>query len=295
MEIIRKWEKTITGPLLGPLVDRDGNEVVWNREGEKGNEDEGKDHSLGSKMRDRQYDTDEGSRPEEVRHKKEHIPGTASSMSTTDKKAVTEDLRILVIGDRLFTDTLLANRLARILPRPTTETNNNDAAITPASTTPVPSVISIHTTSLPQPKDVRLLRWVEDKLTKSRVREGPIDYGRYIIPDPSQVTSAAALTAPLTWRERINPFRDTPPLTWHPRSWRPAPLLVGLGSGLWIISRYTGRGLYTFLGRAWQGEVDVAKALAERASPTQEVKKAVERVETAESVLTDKKVASPTS
>jgi hypothetical protein len=48
------------------------------------------------------------------------------------------------------------------------------------------------------------------------------------------------------------------------------------------------------LSRAWEGEVEVAKHLAERAErgrPVREAEKALERVETVESVLQDKKVA----
>lgn len=300
MEIVRKWEKRMDGPLLGPLVDVDGNEVHVNREPESkvedsrrsANLDSNRDHALGSKMRDRQYDTNDSHREDEAKEDGAK-PGVYQSGASPYKggKAGQDDLRILVIGDRLFTDTLLANRLARLLPRP----RPSDDTSSPASTsTSTPSVISIHTTTLPQPNDVRFLRWVEEKLTKGRIREGPIDWGRYVIRDTSDA-SVAALAAPLSWRERLNPFRDTPALTWHPRSWRPAPLLVGLGSGLWFVSRHTGRGLYRLLSRAWEGEVEVARALADRAKPVKEAEKAVEKVETAESVLTDRKVASSTS
>lgn len=275
----------MAGPILGPLVDKDGNEIHPDEKSEDGARDSRKDHDLGSKMRDRQQDKssestgtqdEDGSRTQLDNHK-------AKVVSSPTQEDVAP-LRILVVGDRLFTDTLLANRLTKLLPSPSSSSDPD------TTSSMIPSVISIHTTSLPQPKDVRLLRWLEDKLTKGRVREGPTDWGRYVIQADAHALAAASII-PLTLRERANPFRDTPPLTWHPRSWRPAPLLVGLGSGLWFVSRITGRGLYKLLSRAWQGEVDVARALADRARPAKvEAEKAVERIETAESVVTDKKV-----
>ena len=66
-----------------------------------------------------------------------------------------EPLRILVVGDRLFTDTLLAHRLSVTLPKPTDS---------------LPSVLSIHTTTLPQSNDVRFLRWVEERSRGPRNR-----------------------------------------------------------------------------------------------------------------------------
>lgn len=305
------------GPLLGPLVDKDGNEIKHEDGGKviDSDTDEGagaagagvdpkKDQTLGSRMRESQYETNSTPTPEQSQKAEK------AEIKSTQKQAKREEetLRILVIGDRLFTDTLLANRLAKLLPAPrTSQLTESDPTNT---TTPapnamqMPTVISIHTTRLPQPKDVRFLRWIEDKLTKGRIREGPIDYGRFILRDPSTDPTAASASAliPLSWQERLrnrmNPFKDTPPLTWHPRSWKPAPLAVGLGSGVWYVSQMTGRGLWKLLSKAWEGEVEVAKYLAGRAEqagkaePVKEAEGVVEKVETAGSVLADKKVAS---
>lgn len=90
-------------------------------------------------------------------------PSTSSTTppETSDSPMITPNpLRIIVIGDRLFTDTLLAHRL-RLTLGPS-------------------NVISIHTTTLPQP-DVRLLRWVESKLSRNKLREGKEDWGRHIL------------------------------------------------------------------------------------------------------------------
>jgi phosphatidylglycerophosphatase GEP4 len=280
LEIVKKWEKEMMGPILGPLVDKDGKEVMRSREGARDGSD--KDVDLGSRMRERQFDTGP-SVHEEVAHEKREETTTVSHSAQEEQ----EPLRILVIGDRMMTDTLLSNRLAKLLPAPsTTPTSAQPTTITP-SPIPIPSVISIHTTLLPQPKDVRLLRWLEEKLSKSQLRPGPIDWARYTIPTAAEISAAAAAALPpLTWKERINPFRDTPPLTWHPRSWRPAPLAVGLGSGLWFVSSVLGRGAYRLLSRAWEGEVEVAKALAERAgAEAKDVKQQVGKIETAEAVL----------
>lgn len=288
------------GPLLGPLVDQDGKELHGSdraTETKASNTSEGPDSkmdkSLGSRMRESQYETNSTPTPE----RKQEDNKKELHSTLVQAKEEEEGLRVLVIGDRLFTDTLLANRLAKLLLAPTPSTSNPSAdhPTAPTTTIQLPSVISIHTTQLPQPKDVRFLRWIEDKLTKGRIRESPIDYGRFILREPSTDLAATSALAPLGWRERMNPFRDTPPLTWHPRSWRPAPLAVGLGSGLWFVSQMTGRGAWRLLSRAWEGEVEVAKHMAEqaeRATAVKEAKTVVEEVETAGSVLADKKVAS---
>jgi hypothetical protein len=282
-EIVKKWEKTVIGPILGPMVDENGNEIHHPEATEatkaQGNGHEAKGQDLGARMRERQYT------PTAEQDRQDAVEDGGVNAKTEDEAVVPElkteePLRILVIGDRMMTDTLLANRLAKLIPQPTSST--------PASTIPpIPSVISIHTTLLPQPKDVRFLRWVEEKLSKSQVRPGPIDWARYMIPTTSDL--AAVTPVALSWKERINPFRDTPPLTWSPRSWRPAPLAVGLGGGLWYTSGMVGRGLYKVFSKLWEGEVAVAKALAERAEGGDgvkaEVKKEVGKLELAESIL----------
>jgi phosphatidylglycerophosphatase GEP4 len=222
-------------------------------------------------MRERQYDT--SGKDEVTTHTTEKQQDTSVSIETKG------DLRILVIGDRMMTDTLLANRLSRLLPSVPVDAKQSTTST--ANTKPIPSVLSIHSTLLLQPKDVRLLRWIEEKLSKGRVREDQTDWARYtytIAPAPAAVV--------LSWKDRVNPFRDTAPLTWHPRSWRPAPLAVGLGTGLWAVGRYTGLGIYRLFSKALEGEVEVAKAMAERAATAKaEAKQVAEKAEIVESVL----------
>ena len=71
-----------------------------------------------------------------------------------------EEPRIVVIGDRLFTDTLLAHRLSLHLRA------SDDA----------PRVLSILTTRLPEPRDQRLLRWLEERLSGGQVIQGKVDW-----------------------------------------------------------------------------------------------------------------------
>jgi len=251
--VVKKWEGKFTGPILGPLIDKDGREIG----AKEGDKNEKHDHELGGRMRERQhteaeYDAERGAAEPK------------NDMSVLEKK---EDLRILVIGDRMMTDTLLANRLATHLSSPTFSTSSSLSSPSPdtsalpsiaasASTTPLPSVLSIHTTLLLQPKDVRPLRYIEEKLTRGRVREDTTDWGRYTKyqpPPPAPIV--------LSWKERINPLRDTPVPTWNPKTWKPASLVVALGLGM----KTLGRGLYWVGGRVWEGEVEVAKIMAERA------------------------------
>jgi phosphatidylglycerophosphatase GEP4 len=268
--VVRKWEDKFSGPILGPLIDSQGREI-GEREEKKS---EKHDHELGGRMRERQYDTGPTG-------KTDAEMGTSTSVreENTVMMEKKEDLRILVIGDRMMTDTLLANRLAKHLPpsapasAPISNLSTSASAATSPSpslvstTTPLPSVLSIHTTLLHQPKDVRPLRWIEEKLSRGRVREDTTDWARYTTYQPPP-----PLPVMISWKERINPLRDTPAPTWHPSTWKPASLLVALGLGL----RSLGRGIYWVGGRVWEGEVEVAKVMAERA---ESAKKEAERKE----------------
>ncbi|WVQ71199.1 hypothetical protein IAR50_000724 [Cryptococcus sp. DSM 104548] len=144
-----------------------------------------------------------------------------------------EDLRILVIGDRLFTDTLLADRLSRRLrPQRIKDAIPND----------LPSVLSIYTTSLPKPQDVRPLRWLEEKLSKGQTQG---DFTRFILPEqvgtaaldvsdaikPSRLAALRWLT-PARWKEI-----EVPPMTWHPRTWKFVPLAAAFGGLVGTVSR----------------------------------------------------------
>lgn len=293
--MIGHLEALVEGPLLGPLVDSNGNKVkVAPRSTaaapKMGREAEEDGRPLEERMSARQREAS-AKKAQEKTAEKSKAEATPARLEKERKK---DALRILVIGDRLFTDTLLANRLALHLKRQVKTQNTTSVVVpndpsSPSSANPpisaietprIPSVISIHTTLLPQPKDVRVLRWIEDKLTRGRLRPGMIDWGRYIID-----TQGPRATPPtrLTWRERINPFRDTPPLTIHPRSWRPAPLAVGLGHGVYWIASRLGRGIVILVQRAWAGEVEVAKVLASKVKGSEEkVELAASTVQSAE-------------
>jgi len=273
--VVGKWKDEINGPILGPLIGRDGTPIHQD-DREKRDLSGDKDEELGGRMRERQHDTTTPN------------PGTATSVPTTEEVEPVstmgtiekEDLRILVIGDRMFTDTLLANRLSKLLPTPSSPTPSSPTSPSPA--TLLPSVLSIHTTLLLQPSDVRLLRWIEELLTRGRVREGPIDWARY-----TRTIAAPALPVALSWKERINPFRDTPPLTWSPKTWRPKPLLAGTGLGLVYLSKGLWRGIQYVGGRVWEGEVEVAKAMAAQAEAAKAEKKVMEVKEGVASAVHD--------
>lgn len=140
-------------------------------------------------------------------------PPTEESASTPAAPA--PPLRLLVVGDRLFTDTLLARQLDRHLP--------------PAS------VLSIQTTDLPQPNDVVPLRKLEERLTRGATTPLGEEFSRFVRVDPPPPVVPAPTLA-----ERLNPMQlledGGPPITWHPRSWRWRPVTA-------VVLRALGRGL----------------------------------------------------
>lgn len=77
-----------------------------------------------------------------------------------------EPLNILVVGDRQFTDTLLAHRLSLHFPQ--------------VEAGAIPRALSIHTTMLPKPADVRALRWLENFLAPG-IKRSSVDWGRYLL------------------------------------------------------------------------------------------------------------------
>ncbi|OCF55491.1 hypothetical protein L486_06975 [Kwoniella mangroviensis CBS 10435] len=179
-----------------------------------------------------------------------------------------DDLKILVIGDRLFTDTLLSHRLSLHLPK------RKEEAV-------LPSVLSIYTTSLPQPKDVRILRWIEERLSKSQTQPLPGNFRyRFISKSPEEeeanrqisdkeikrnsLVEALRWLTPSRWREFD---KSLPPLTIHPKSWKPLPVLVGVSKSfvyaIVLLVRYGMRGAKKIQGHI-KKQIELAKAKAKR-------------------------------
>jgi phosphatidylglycerophosphatase GEP4 len=185
-----------------------------------------------------------------------------------------EPLRIVVVGDRLFTDTLQARELDRHLPA-----------------SPVPATLSIQTTDLPQPNDVRFLRWLEDWLSGYKLahggRTGGVAWDTYLIPlppvppVPRWMDLQRAKLAPYNPITRIDAALDDggPPITWDPRTWRPKPVaravLRSAAEAAAYLSRLTWEGakiaavaLWT-KARAWSSH-KYAQIKAERARRAEE-------------------------
>ncbi len=95
-------------------------------------------------------------------------------------------LRLLIIGDRLATDVLLARRLRLHLPA--TETSSP------------PRILSIITTQLFKPSDVRFLRWLESKWSTvgggNLIESGRIDWGRYVFDQSVDTVIPQEITTP---------------------------------------------------------------------------------------------------
>ena len=103
-----------------------------------------------------------------------------------------EDLRILVVGDRLFTDTLLAWRLRLLLGSP------------PADE--LPRVLSIQNVSLPRP-DQRILRTLENVLSLGKLRDsGTYDWTRYALPGDDLTLTERLFPRLPAWRGIKLPF-----------------------------------------------------------------------------------------
>ena len=85
---------------------------------------------------------------------KEHL--SSRDDADGDRKDSEEELRMVVIGDRAFTDVLLAKRIERLL--------GSQHDTTPDGRELPPRVLAVQTTELPMPRDVRVLRWLEGRL-----------------------------------------------------------------------------------------------------------------------------------
>ncbi|WVF70563.1 hypothetical protein IAT40_005354 [Kwoniella sp. CBS 6097] len=255
-----RWEDEVDGPLLGQMGADHHLSRTKGREGDK-------DATLEKRVVNAEAAGSSGDKTEAA------AAGKGKTEALRDGKR--EDLRILVIGDRLFTDTLLAHRLSLYLPKHSSaKSGPATSSKTGSLPSSLPSVLSIHTTALPQPKDVRLLRWVEERLTRSRVRvrpdptasgnaSGRLDLGRFILSEPETTDIATSLqdtkrrktllSGRSAWMRWLTPARwreldsATPPLTYHPRSWKPLPLSLGLAKMLTratsSIFRFSRRGL----------------------------------------------------
>lgn len=274
-DLLGRWVRDVEkAPLLGPLVDADGKRVEVKEGGEirtkkDGEETEvGKDGRMGAggkgleeRMMERQKDSavTHQVRSEDRSDAKDQAQAQAQTeaqsssrtrnlftATTTHGNSLETDLdspdplKIIVIGDRLMTDTLLAHRLSLHLP-PTSRTQfSHQTGIGQENTEQ--RVISIHTTSLPKP-DIPLLRWIEDRWSGRKLKESPTDWGRYVLASPStsQVPGSGGRNQSVGGWGRWNlvrRIREAPDLRWDPRSWKPLPMMIGFGRGVgWGVKR----------------------------------------------------------
>ena len=163
------------------------------------------------------------------------LPDSDVGHKNSDGSTV-EEPRIVVVGDRLFTDTLLAHRLSIHLNPSKRDTPNTD-----------PRVISIHMTSLPERRDVRILRWIEERLSGGKLKVGKTDWARYTIDLGSRDSTGKERHELGTRWPRIDDSR----LTWDPRTWRTLALLLGFGRGMRGASRSVWRGVSGGMRWAW--------------------------------------------
>lgn len=154
-----------------------------------------------------------------------------------------ESLRILVIGDRLFTDILQARQLDKHL-----------------SSSVQPSTLAIQTTELPQPNDVRLLRRLEEYLSRGMLanggRTGGVDWSEYISNPPPAPIPPRWIDVQL---DRLNPIKALddggPRISLDPRTWRPRALLAaglrGIAHLTAVVSRALGVGIKRMSVWSW--------------------------------------------
>lgn len=240
--LLQKWVKEVEeAPLFGPVV-RPHRRNSSSTQDERG--------SLERRMVAEQVSSKPSSPSPPLTPSTPPSPVPASeSPSEENVPHPQEELRILVVGDRLFTDTLLAHRLSRHL----------------GSSSANRQVLSIHTTLLPQPNDVRFLRWLETKLSRGRIRSGKTDWGRYIRDPYAGVPRLSDIEAvpSLTWRDKWEDFKGDVKesrLRWDPRTWTLFDLAVGGGRGVvWVE-----RGLLRGLRRLWDLTVQQVKSIRQK-------------------------------
>jgi hypothetical protein len=136
---------------------------------------------------------------------------------------VEEEVKVVVIGDRQFTDILMAHRLRLALPPsiPTTGGSKQDR------------VISILTTHLPQPNDVIPLRWLEKALSRSKLRKGSEDWGKFVYTAPEAVVVPKKIVR----------------LGWNPKKWTIKGLVYTSARGLRGVYRVSRRGVMWVVAR----------------------------------------------
>ncbi|ORY28995.1 mitochondrial PGP phosphatase-domain-containing protein [Naematelia encephala] len=234
-EVVRRWRKDVEdGPLLGIHTE---SKVGKQDPGLEGRMNQAQAPIPPEKQRqDSSVNRTQAPRTKTV-EKDEEKEGSVVGENDEHKQA-REDLRIIVIGDRLFTDMILAHRLSLYLPRPN---NARDQR-----------VISIQTTQLPDPSEARLLRWIENKLSRRRIKLGQVDWGRYVF-DP-QADSKAEIRSPgvRRWWDIKGRIDSVPRLDWRDRdTWTPAPIVLALGRRVGLIGRGIVRGTVGATRWAW--------------------------------------------
>jgi phosphatidylglycerophosphatase GEP4 len=216
-ELLAKWRWSVEeGPLAGRLLQGTLEErmvAAQYRVPPPGTEwDAGIDAAMETKSR--------AEMQREVKDEREELPETEG-----------EALRVLVVGDRQFTDVLLARRLELY-----------GVAAT-----------AVLTTALPQPADVRPLRRLEAYLAPGDTAQARslASFVRIDPPPPpsSQPAGLARLNPAVQARAAWAAWTaDTPAVQLDPRSgtWRPKPLFVaavrGLGAGMRVLGRYVRAG-----------------------------------------------------
>jgi phosphatidylglycerophosphatase GEP4 len=197
-EMVAKWrDEVVDGPLCGPLQQT-------HKSGDGGVE---------SRMAAAADAAALAPTPESTTSPAESTPAPAPAAASSDA------LRILVVGDRLFTDTLLARRLDMYL-----------------GSSPSPPTLSIQTTDLPQPNDVRALRRLENWLSGHKLAHdghtAGIAWSQFVLPTEPAPPVPTWMEKQLTRLDPIKALDDGgPPITWDPRSWRPKPVAAAVLQG----------------------------------------------------------------
>ena len=232
-EVLERWKSEVEhGLLIGPSPGKDAENRLKNR--------------LEARMAERQKET-----------MPNNTEGEGSNMN--EEKRVMEQPRIVVIGDRLFTDTLLAHQLG--LQLQLDEGYGSSSA---------PNVLSIHTTLLPQPNDVRILRWLEDILSRGKTKANGMNTKEFVF-QSSLATSQlheeemAEKKGPMTlfpvrqWRGFKKKVEEVH-LGWNPQTWKPLALIVGLARGIRWMARWSTQGIKWVWARSRRSSTQLHRA-----------------------------------